>query len=95
MKLHTLGSKVLVKALPKEESKDIVSSEEENIIKGEVISLGKIGFTLTATEMKFNADDLKVKDLVWFNKFDTIHLPFDDSLYVLERDDIVVVESNG
>lgn len=79
--MKVIGENVLVEIIEEEQS-GIVSATEENIVKGKVLSVGK------------DISEISKEDIIWFNKFDAINLPFNVSLYVIEKSDIIVVEEN-
>lgn len=90
MTYKTIGQRVLVKLLPIEEKNKIISTDEESVVCGEVITVPPVPIDLSSTHVMFG--DLVVGNKVWFYDRVSHHLPFDEELRVIDKDDILVVE---
>ena len=88
---HAVGENILVEEIVNEEEQ-IISSKEEYIIRGKILSIGSNYYhQLTATQASSGkTPELKTNDTIWFNKREATQMPFNEKLYVVEQSDILI-----
>lgn len=89
MTLKVIHTNILVKLVPDEED-IIVSPQESAVVKAVVQEIGE------GTILNGNITPMLVRpdSVVWFDKNRATELPFDKTLFVLDQDDILVIEED-
>lgn len=93
---HAIGQNILVEEAISEEEQ-IISTKEQYVVKGKVLSIGQDKITrLAYSEVSGGGmtPELYIDDIVWFNKRSANQMPFNEKLYIIEQADVLVVEKD-
>ena len=91
MTYRTIGSKILIELIPEKKGrKEIISTETNDKIKGKVLS---VGANCGNIQNGIFSRDIFQDDIVWVYESDATQLPFNKNYFILEYEDVLVVET--